>query len=198
MRPECWSPRKKSDLVRRMFVLAAVTFASVSAGLAGEGGSHGGGHSGGHDGGHSGSHGTGHAGGYGGGHASSGYGHHPYGHNRVFRDRFFHPHLGLGAYYYGAPRAYYPSTYAYASDVGYVDLDVYPVEAEVYLGGEYIGTADEFDSDPDYLQVSPGRHTLELGLEGFLTYRMDLNVRPGATLRIPRNLRPAGSSDRGY
>ena len=195
MRPECWSPKKSLGLLRWTFVLAAVMIVPLAVGLAAEGGSHGGGHSSGHNG-------TGHAGGYSGGHASSGYGyhaygHHPFGDHHVFHDAFFHPYLGLGAYY-GAPRTYYPSNYAYASDVGYVDLDVYPVEAEVYFDGEYIGTADEFDSSPGSLQVSPGRHTIEFELDGFLTSRVDLSVRPGATLRIPRNLRPWGSSDRGY
>ena len=198
MRPGWWFPKKRSGLVRWTFALSALTIASVSAGLAGEGGSHGGGHSSGHHGsGHSGNYGTGHAGGNGGGHASSGYGYHPFGHHRAFRDGFVRPYLGLGAYY-GAPRTYYPSNYAYASDVGYVDLDVYPVEAEVYLDGQYIGTAVELDGFPGSLQVSPGRHTLEFGLEGFLTSRVDLNVRPGATLSIPRNLRPSGPSGRRY
>lgn len=123
--------------------------------------------------------------------------HHPVGHHHVFHHTSFHPHFGLG-FYYGAPLAYYPSAYAYPSDVGYLDLDVNPEEAEVYLDGEYVGTADEFDGYPGFLQVAPGRHSLEFVLDGFFTYRVDLNVHPGATLRIPRSLRPSGPSGRGY
>ena len=100
--------------------------------------------------------------------------------------------------YYGSPYAYgtYGYDYAYsgAVDYGLIDLDIQPEYAEIYLDGEYVGIADDFDGSPDYLRVPPGPHTIEFVLEGYATSRVDLDARPGSSLRVTRTLRsrPAG------
>lgn len=49
-----------------------------------------------------------------------------------------------------------------------VDTDVSPEHALVYLDGQLIGTADDFDGFPDYLYLRPpGRYELEFRLSGW-------------------------------
>jgi hypothetical protein len=79
-----------------------------------------------------------------------------------------------------------------------IDTDISPEEAQVYLDGRYIGTADDFDGNPDYLYLQPGRYRIEFRLEGFQTLTRQIEARPGMKLDFTDKLRKiAGARRRG-
>jgi hypothetical protein len=69
-----------------------------------------------------------------------------------------------------------------------VDTDVSPESARVYLDGQYIGTADDFDGFPDYLYLRRGRYRLEFRLEGFQSRTIDVDARPGVKIDMDEKL----------
>lgn len=76
-----------------------------------------------------------------------------------------------------------------------VDTDVAPEEAELWLDGVFIGTADDFDGHPDLLYLRPGRYALELKLKGYVSVTKTLDVRAGRLVRLNDELEraPGGS-----
>lgn len=66
-----------------------------------------------------------------------------------------------------------------APDLAVVDTDVSPEHARVYLDGQLIGTADDFDGHPDYLYLRPGRYTLEFALPGYESRYVEVDAQPG-------------------
>jgi hypothetical protein len=60
-----------------------------------------------------------------------------------------------------------------------MDTDVEPERALVYLDGELIGTADDFDGFPDYLYLEPGTYAVEFKLGGYKSAVMKLEARKG-------------------
>jgi len=106
---------------------------------------------------------------------------------------YYHPyHFGFGWHY--LPHGGFYGATGYLPDQGYLDLDVSPEEAEVYLDGEYVGTADDYDGFPAYLPVSPGRHTLLFKAEGHRTVTRRLKVPRGALIdldfQMPEGVEP--------
>ena len=86
--------------------------------------------------------------------------------------------------YYGYYGPGYDRPYAYGPSVEWarIDTDVSPEEAQVYLDGRHIGTADDFDGYPDYLYLKPGRYRIEFRLEGYETLTRQIEARPGMAL----------------
>ena len=111
------------------------------------------------------------------------------GHSRVI--------VGLGGWGWGwgwgwgyPGYVYEPYGYSYGPPVwARVKTDVDPEEARLYLDGQLIGTADDFDGWPDYLYLRRGRYRLEFRLNGYETKTVDVDARPGQTLRIDDKLR---------
>ena len=147
---------------------AAATHGGVSSRGHSGGGHSGGGHSGG---GHSGGGHSwgGHSGGGGGSHHYGGSYRHHWGGGWGYR-----PYWG-SSWWWGWP--YYdtwgPRVYVYSgghrvATSGYaaIKTDVEPDEAEVWLDGKYVGTADDFDGYPDFLYLEPGAYHLEFRLPG--------------------------------
>lgn len=99
-----------------------------------------------------------------------GYGYGPYGYGPYYRGYY-------GRYGYGMPRNW-----------AVVDTDVSPESARVYLDGQYIGTADDFDGYPDYLYLKRGRYRLEFRLEGFQARTIEVNARPGVKIDVDDKL----------
>jgi hypothetical protein len=131
---------------------------------------------------------------------------------------FGYPYYGYGYYgypgyygYYGAPyyAPYYGGYYgppAYVdrgpgSDVAFLDLDVSPERASVYLDGDYVGEADNFDGYPRYLSVEPGSHTVRFEAPGRVPVTRKVKVPRGAVVRFDFALQKgtgtgAGQNDR--
>jgi hypothetical protein len=84
--------------------------------------------------------------------------------------------------YYGYGPGYERQVYGPAEQWATIDTDISPEEAQVYLDGRYIGTADDFDGNPDYLYLKPGRYRIEFRLEGYETLTRQIEARPGTYL----------------
>ncbi|MGZ5380581.1 MAG: PEGA domain-containing protein, partial [Thermoanaerobaculia bacterium] len=70
-----------------------------------------------------------------------------------------------------------------------VRTDVSPEEAQIFLDGKYIGTADDFDGRPDYLYLGPGKYHLEFHLPGYQMLATDLDVSRGQRVRLDQKLK---------
>ncbi len=70
-----------------------------------------------------------------------------------------------------------------------VKTDVSPEEAEVFLDGKYIGTADDFDGIPDVLYLGPGKYHLEFRLPNYQSFATDLDVARGQQVRLDQKLK---------
>ncbi len=124
---------------------------------------------------------------YYGGHAYVGFG---YGYG-------YYPYYGYPYYY---PYAYYAApVYAgvYGSPIGYIDTDVDPEDAAVFIDGEYVGVADGFDGFPRYLTVTPGRHTVTVKYDGHTTWTRTLRVPPGGITQIKLEMTAGEGIDEG-
>lgn len=116
-------------------------------------------------------------------------------HRRPYYGSRFRSHWGWGwgwgysPYWYGyGPYHPYGGYYGYGRAVSRnwaaVDTDVSPESARVYLDGQYVGTADDFDGYPDYLYLKAGRYRLEFRLEGYETRTISVDARPGTKLDV--------------
>ncbi|HQR67731.1 MAG TPA: PEGA domain-containing protein [Thermoanaerobaculia bacterium] len=78
---------------------------------------------------------------------------------------------------------------------GIVSTNVEPEEAEVWLDGTYIGTADDFDGNPDYLYLRPGAYKLEFRLANYEPLAVDVSVGKGEYVGLGQKLKlEAGKS----
>jgi PEGA domain len=90
-----------------------------------------------------------------------------------------------GSYGYGYG---YARRYGALRSFSAIKTDVEPDEAELYLNGRYVGTADDFDGYPDYLYLRQGQYTLEFRLEGYQSYTAQVDAVPGQLVRIRQRL----------
>ncbi len=95
---------------------------------------------------------------------------------------------GYGPYYRPYSRYGYGYGYGRPGNWAVVDTDVSPESARVYLDGQYIGTADDFDGYPDYLYLRRGHYRLEFRLDGFETRTIDVDARPGVKIDVDDKL----------
>jgi PEGA domain len=101
-----------------------------------------------------------------------------------------------GPWGWWGPGYWGPYGYGYGYRRGYrtvgsfaaIKTDVEPDEAELYLQGRYIGTADDFDGFPDYLYLKRGHYKLEFRLEGYRSYTAEVDAVPGQMIRISDRL----------
>jgi len=103
--------------------------------------------------------------------------------------------LAWGGYYgpwYDVPGYDVPMTPgAPADNLTPVRTYVSPEEALVYLNGVLIGTARDFDGDPDVLYLGPGHYTVEFRLPGYHSRALELDATgPEATIPIALELVP--------
>ncbi len=103
-----------------------------------------------------------------------------------------------GTPYWGWGWNWWPPHYNYGvtEDVIYgrarfaaVKTDVSPEESEVWLDGQYVGSADDFDGYPDYLYLKPGKYHLEFKVVGYEPVSVDLEVTRGEITKIDQNLK---------
>ena len=107
-------------------------------------------------------------------------------------DSWYRPYGRYGyPYRYGYGYGYgygpgYGSGYGYAPsrDWAVVDTDVSPESARVYVDGQVVGTADDFDGHPDYLYLRRGQYRIEFRLPGYQTRAIDVDARPGTKIDV--------------
>lgn len=137
---------------------------------------------------------------------SSWHGGHSGGHYDRHRSHYYYPRSSwyVGGYYYwpwwwgGGPYRYYgrygydpygydgPGYYSsgYDRDSGALDIDVAPENAEIYVDGQYVGVADDFDGFPAYLWLPKGTYDVAIYLPGFTTIARQYSVYPGLVIDV--------------
>jgi hypothetical protein len=103
-------------------------------------------------------------------------------------DPWYRPYPGYYGYGYGYGYGAGYGGYGRSRDWAIVDTDVSPESARVYLDGQYIGTADDFDGFPDYLYLRRGHYRLEFRLDGYQTRTIDVDARPGVKIDVDDKL----------
>jgi hypothetical protein len=89
--------------------------------------------------------------------------------------------------YYGPPvRVYYSA----ADGLGALDFDVRPEKAEVFLNGQRIGVADNFDGFPTYLWLEEGTYDVVIYQEGYETIARQYSIVPGVVIDIEDRMVP--------
>ncbi len=115
-----------------------------------------------------------------------GYGHGYYGHGYGYG--YGHGYGGYGPYGYGA-NGY--------SDSGAVRIEVNPKESrediQVYVDEAHAGVVDDFDGFSQRLYLSPGKHEIEIRLDGYETLRLAILVSTGNTYHIRGEMEPLAS-----
>lgn len=105
-------------------------------------------------------------------------------------------HWGPGWAYpwgwYGPQRYWGPGpgwgyTAVYPNDryrLGALDTDVSPERAEVWVNGEKVGVADDFDGFPDYLWLEPGTYDVAFYLPGYKTLARQYSIYRGLVIDV--------------
>jgi hypothetical protein len=104
--------------------------------------------------------------------------------------------------YYNGPGGYGPGpwrgyTRGYPNDrygdYGALDLDLKPGKTEIYLDGQYVGTADDFDGFPSFLWLPKGTYDLVFYRDGFQTIARQYSIYPGLVVDVEDRLQPGES-----
>ena len=168
--------------------------------------------SGGHGGGSGGSTGSGHRGGGGHsgggsshGHGGSGYRGHYRGHSGGYYGGYYGGYIGVGAYgwgypgygYYGGSGWYGPPAWGYTSvypaagaAYGALDLDVSPEGAQIYVDGNLVGVADDFDGYPNFLWLDKGTYDVVIFAPGFQTISRQYSIYGGLVIDVEDSMVP--------
>jgi hypothetical protein len=72
--------------------------------------------------------------------------------------------------------------------MGALDLDVKPGRTQVYLNGQYMGTADHYDGWPSYLWLEEGTYEIVFYLDGYRTLARQVSVHPGMVINFEDHL----------
>jgi hypothetical protein len=65
---------------------------------------------------------------------------------------------------------------------GGVSFEITPGTAEVYVDGSYVGTVAEFTPTSQPLDLTPGRHRIEIRAPGYRTQQFDLDIVAGQVI----------------
>ncbi len=130
--------------------------------------------------------------GYYGHYSHYGYGH--YGHRGYGYGSYGH-HYGYGPYSsYYCPTGGLDLNVARQAGLGALDLRVRPKRrVQVYLDGQYLGVAGNFDGYPSYLWLKEGTHQLVFYKDGYLTLAREYTIRPGVVTDVRLRMQPGRS-----
>jgi hypothetical protein len=119
------------------------------------------------------------------------YGYPYYGHYGYYG----HYHYGLYSYWWPWFNAYYvgyPAYYGYAppprNAPATVETKIKPKKAAVWIDGQPVGEARDYNGRWDRLRVPPGDHEVEFRAEGYMTLRVHLEAQPAGYYRIEHKL----------
>ena len=68
------------------------------------------------------------------------------------------------------------------TNAGGVSFEISPSDAEVFVDGSYVGTVDQFGPQSEPLQLTAGRHRIELRASGMQPMSFDANIVAGQVL----------------
>ena len=85
-----------------------------------------------------------------------------------------------------------PSTIACeaATPCGGVSFDIAPGSAQVYVGGVFAGTVDDFNAESAPLLLAPGDHYIEVRLAGYRSASFDVTIAAGEVTPYQGTLEP--------
>jgi hypothetical protein len=103
-------------------------------------------------------------------------------------------YYGYPGYAYGHPGYGYghPGYYAPAPGRRYggVRVDLPQRDAQVLVGGYFVGTVDDFDGVFQQLNLEPGPHRIEIRAPEYEPIAFDIRVEPGKTITYRASMRP--------
>jgi hypothetical protein len=108
-----------------------------------------------------------------------------------YYDPFFWDWGGYGYGQYGRPY-YWPGVYDWT---GAARLQISPKQAQVFVDGYFVGTADKFNGSFQRLRVEAGEHELEFYLEGYRTARQPVLFRREGTITIKHVMEPLSAGE---
>jgi hypothetical protein len=73
---------------------------------------------------------------------------------------------------------------------GALDIDVAPERAEVFIDGERVGTADDFDGFPDYLWLEKGTYDVVIFHPGYQTVSRQISIYAGQVIDVDDRMTP--------
>ncbi len=86
------------------------------------------------------------------------------------------------------------SRYDYGPNGGAVRIELDPKESreeiQVYVDEGHVGVVDDFDGAFQRLYLPPGKHEIEIRLDGYKTVQVAIFVSPGKTYHIRRRMEP--------
>jgi hypothetical protein len=94
------------------------------------------------------------------------------------------------------PAYYYPSARAAVVPVpppvrtGGLSFDIHPDDATIYVDGRYMGLVQDYSPMMQPLSLAPGRHSVQLFLEGYETLVCDVDVFAGQVIPFEGALDP--------
>ncbi|HEX8814644.1 MAG TPA: PEGA domain-containing protein [Terriglobales bacterium] len=78
-----------------------------------------------------------------------------------------------------------------------VKVAINPSRAAVFLDGEFVGHAGEFEGAGRGLLVSPGKHRIKVALPGFQTFETDINPTANQKIEVKTDLAKAANAPSG-
>lgn len=78
----------------------------------------------------------------------------------------------------------------YYDRVGGLSFNIEPMDAAVFIDGQYVGTAADFAPDQMPLTLAIGRHHVDLRADGFMTGSFDITIVGGQVIPYEGSLAP--------
>jgi hypothetical protein len=97
---------------------------------------------------------------------------------------------GYGSGAYGAIGVGGGGAYGGGGEMGALDLDVRPEKAQIFVNGEYVGIADQYDGYPGYLWLEEGTYDIVIFMEGHQTISRQYSVYPGLVVDVNDKMVP--------
>lgn len=83
--------------------------------------------------------------------------------------------------------------YGGGGGTGALDLDVSPENAQIFVDGEFVGRADDYDGFPTFLWLASGTYDVGIFHEGYETIVRQYTIRPGAMIDVEDHMRPGNA-----
>jgi len=96
---------------------------------------------------------------------------------RFYNYRYYpHVSVGIGG---GGGGGYYNG-----KEMGALDLDIRPEKAQIFVNGEYLGVADQYDGYPGYLWLEQGTYDIVFYYEGYESISRQYSIYQGAVVDV--------------
>lgn len=107
-------------------------------------------------------------------------------------DPWYDPYYGWYGMTYGGGGGSRSRDNEHLGITGSLRLKVNPSEAKVYIDGVLQGVVDDFNGLSSSLDVTEGKHQLEIRGDGYTTLKADIEVEAGKTQTFRGSLKKAG------